>query len=619
MDQRPGYDDGPAVLAQGLVKQFGETKALDDVDLEVGRAKVVGLLGPNGAGKTTAVRVFTTLIKPDRGRAFIDGIDVLAQPMRAKARIGLTGQYAAVDERLTAFENLEHVGRLFHLSKATARERGRELLDRFDLSDAADRLVKGYSGGMRRRLDIAMSLIARPSVLFLDEPTTGLDPRSRQSVWELIEELVAGGTTTLLTTQYLDEAERLADEIVVIDHGRVIARGTSEELKQQVGAERLEITAGRGHCARGGVGGARPDGVRDRRARRRRGRTHRHRARAGDRGRRSRRRAPTRRRRCGVRRHHPPVVDARRRVLRPHRACRRGGRVDALRARGSDQPMTTTSDPTATASGQSDVTPAPAAEIPTGPIWVLKDSWTEATRHLRAVPRNPELLIFATIQPIMFVVLFVYVFGGSVDTPIDYKQYVVPGIFCQTVLFNSAFTGVGVADDLSKGIIDRLRSLPMYQGGVLIGRTLSDACRNVITFAVMFAVAYLVGFRIEGTIWQAFLATALMFFFSYAFSWIQAWIGLSVGSVEAANSAGFLWMFPLTFISSAFVDVNNMPEWLQPIARNNPFTILTNACRNLYNGVPAGSDGWIALAWAAGIAIVFAAIAIRKFAQSTSA
>ena len=237
-----GLDSGPAVLAEGLMKRFGETQALDGVDLRIERAQVVGLLGPNGAGKTTAVRVFTTLIKPDAGRAFIDGIDVVAEPSRAKARIGLTGQYAAVDERLTGAENLEHVGRLYHMPVSTARERGRELLERFDLVDAGDRVVKGYSGGMRRRLDIAMSLIARPSVLFLDEPTTGLDPRSRQAVWELIEELVAGGTTTLLTTQYLDEADRLADEIVVIDHGRVIAAAPREMLKQQVGADRVDVT-----------------------------------------------------------------------------------------------------------------------------------------------------------------------------------------------------------------------------------------------------------------------------------------------------------------------------------------------------------------------------------------
>ena len=266
-----------------------------------------------------------------------------------------------------------------------------------------------------------------------------------------------------------------------------------------------------------------------------------------------------------------------------------------------------------------ELAPAPQTELPDGPQWLFKDSWTEATRHLKAVPRNPELLIFATIQPIMFIVLFVYVFQGSVQVPIDYVQYVIPGIFAQTVLFNSAFTGVGVADDLSKGIIDRLRSLPMHQGAVLIGRTLSDVVRNVVTFVVMLVVAFAVGFRFEGTLLAALAATGLMFIFSYAFSWIQALIGLSVGSVEAANSAGFIWMFPLTFVSSAFVDPENMTGWLQPIAEHNPFTILTDACRALYNGYDPGNDAWIALAWAVGITIVFAILATRKFARSTSA
>jgi ABC-2 type transport system permease protein len=275
--------------------------------------------------------------------------------------------------------------------------------------------------------------------------------------------------------------------------------------------------------------------------------------------------------------------------------------------------MTTTSAPAVEEPAALDFAPAPLDEIPTGPSWLFRDSWTEALRHLRAVPRNPELLIFATIQPIMFVVLFVYVFGGSVDVPIDYKQYVIPGIFAQTVLFNSAFTGVGVADDLQKGIIDRLRSLPMYPSAVLIGRTISDIGRNVITFAVMFAVAYAVGFRIEGSYLGAIAATGLMFLFSYAFSWIQAWIGLSVGSVEAANSAGFIWMFPLTFISSAFVDTATMPDWLQKVADANPFTIVTNATRALYNGRSPGADFWIALAWAVGITVVFAFLAVRRF------
>ena len=231
----------PVVVAEGLEKRFGKTEALRGVDFEIERAKVLGVLGPNGAGKTTAVRILTTLIKPDAGRGVIDGIDVVREPRRARARIGLTGQYAAVDERLTGFENLEHVGRLFHLGTPEARKRAGELLERFSLDFAADRVVKGYSGGMRRRLDIAMSLIARPAVLFLDEPTTGLDPRSRVDVWDLIEELVQSGTTTLLTTQYLDEADRLADQIVVIDHGVVIARGTSSELKAQTGGDQVEI------------------------------------------------------------------------------------------------------------------------------------------------------------------------------------------------------------------------------------------------------------------------------------------------------------------------------------------------------------------------------------------
>jgi ABC-2 type transport system permease protein len=266
------------------------------------------------------------------------------------------------------------------------------------------------------------------------------------------------------------------------------------------------------------------------------------------------------------------------------------------------------------------VAPSEREETPTGLVWLFRDSWTEALRHLRALPRNPELLMFAIIQPVMFVLLFVYVFGGAIQVPgySDYKQFLLPGIFAQTVVFNSSFTAVGLAEDLSKGIIDRLRSLPMYQAAVLIGRTMSDVVRNVLTFAVMLLVAFAVGFRIEGTMAEAVAATALLFLFSYAFSWIQAFIGLSVGSVEAANSAGFLWMFPLTFVSSAFVDPSSMPEWLQPIANNNPFTIVTNATRALYNGRSAGSDVWVALAWAIGITVVFAGLSARKFASSAA-
>ena len=230
-----------AIVAQGLVKHYGEVKALDGLDLEVAEGTVLGLLGPNGAGKTTCVRILSTLLKPDAGSATVAGHDVVRDAKALRRVIGLSGQNAAVDEHLTGFENLDMVGRLYHLGRERSRTRARELLEMLDLTEAGDRIVKGYSGGMRRRLDLAAALVAEPPILFLDEPTTGLDPRSRIGMWDVIAGLVRSGTTLLLTTQYLEEADRLADRLAVIDHGRLIAEGTSRELKSSVGSNTLHV------------------------------------------------------------------------------------------------------------------------------------------------------------------------------------------------------------------------------------------------------------------------------------------------------------------------------------------------------------------------------------------
>ncbi|MEK7499436.1 MAG: ATP-binding cassette domain-containing protein [Patescibacteria group bacterium] len=231
-----------AIVVHGLKKSFKNVKVLEGVDFSVKKGTMLALLGPNGAGKTTTIRILSTLLQPDGGKAFVNGHDVVENPQAARESIGLTGQYAAVDEYLTGYENLAMIGRLYHLSKADCKQRATALIEQFDLVEAQNRIVKTYSGGMRRRLDLAASLIATPPILFLDEPTTGLDPRSRLMMWDIIEKLVEADVTILLTTQYLEEADRLADKIAVIDNGKIIAQGTSEELKSHVGKERLELT-----------------------------------------------------------------------------------------------------------------------------------------------------------------------------------------------------------------------------------------------------------------------------------------------------------------------------------------------------------------------------------------
>ena len=569
------------------------------------------------------VRILTTLLLPDGGSATVAGCDVVRDAEALRFRIGLAGQSAAVDENLTGLENLELVGRLYHLGKTEARARGGQILERFGLSDAADRPTKTYSGGMRRRLDVAASLVGRPQVLFLDEPTTGLDPRSRIDVWEFIRELQADGTTLLLTTQYLEEADELTDRIVVIDVGRVIAEGTSNDLKRQIGGEVLElhvtnreetaavegILTGLGHgdhvvepetglvriqVGQDGTCG----GVRGRPAARRLGRAYRG--------------------------HRPAQAEPRRRVPVAHRSRGRGGQ-------GADA----ADPPAAQARGGTLVSATvamPARGVGPRVRFALADGFVVAWRNLIGIGRVPTVLVFELVQPIMFVLLFRFVYENAfLNIPGgDYVQFLMPGIFVQNAIFGSTATAIGLAEDLKKGLLDRFRSLPMARSAVLVGRTTADIVKNFLLVVVMVVIGYIVGFRFENGLLAAIGVVLLVVTVGFTFSWISATIGLAIKQVEAVQAAIFTLIFPIVFVSAAFVPVVGMSHILQPIARHNPVTYWCNLARWLSIGPVAVVDpathvatytfhqlvtysiGWIALLLA-----IFVPLSIRLYRRLT--
>ena len=597
----------PAVSVKGIVKRFGETVALGGVDLEVPPGTVFGLLGPNGAGKTTLVRVLATLLSPDAGRAQVFGRDVTDDAPAVRELIGLTGQFAAVDEILTGRENLEMFGRLFDLSREAASRRATELLERFDLADAADRPARTYSGGMRRRLDLASSLTTEPRILFLDEPTTGLDPRSRIAIWGIVRELVRDGTTVLLTTQYLEEADELADRIAVIDHGKVIAEGTGNELKDRVGGHLLEVelvNAGQREqacvaLAAVGCSAPAPDERRDRLVVP---------APSGD-GLEMIEEAASALRRAGI-----GVSDL---------GLRRPTLDDVFLQLTGAPPSGNGAGPAATAAPSPTVAPRPRRRLRVrAPSWPrLRDAAVDAAivsgRNLRHFWRQPQLLIFSTVQPIMFVLLFAYVFGGaikgSLPKGVSYIDFLLPGIFVQSVAFRATQTAVGLSQDLERGVVDRFRSMPMARSAVLVGRTIADLVRNIAIIGLMIVVGYIIGFRFEGGVLEAIAAIVVVALFGLALSWIFAFVALTVRGAEAAQAAGFVVIFPLVFASSVFVPTSTMPDWLQSFAKVSPVTLTANTARgfSLEHGIPSSLGG--CLAWIVGLLAVFVPLCVWRY------
>ncbi len=618
-----------AIHIEGLVKRFRTTTALAGVDLDVEEATVFGLLGPNGAGKTTLVRVLATLLAPDAGRAEVFGHDVVHDAAGVRELLGLTGQFAAVDEILTGRENLEMFGRLFDLSAADARARAGELLERFDLADAADRAARTYSGGMRRRLDLASSLLTRPRVLFLDEPTTGLDPRSRIEIWAVVRELVREGTTLLLTTQYLEEADQLAEQIAVIDHGRVIAQGTGSELKDRVGGQILELELvraaerDRAREALAGIGCGAPE--------------------PGDRlaqltlpaprdGLEMIEEAASALRKAGIavsdlglRR---PTLDDVFLQLTGAPPSENGAEAAVTADNGRPDP-TNVGVPTAVRAVRAGASVRPAPRQPSrwrrlSPRELrgdLSDARVVSVRNLRHFVRQPDLLIFSTIQPIMFVLLFTYVFGGAISHSlppgVSYIDYLLPGILIQSVTFRASQTAVGLSEDLKLGVIDRFRSMPMARSAVLVGRTAADLVRNVLIIVLMIVVGYIIGFRFQAGVAQAIGCIALVSAFGLALSWIFAFVALTVRGAEAAQTAGFVVLFPLVFASSVFVPVSTLPHWLQVIAKVSPVTLAANAARSLalVPGTPPSLGG--AVAWIVGLLAVFIPLSVWRYRRMT--
>ncbi len=565
------------IVAQDMCKSFDDHLVLDKVSLAVEEGTILALLGPNGAGKTTMVRILSTLIPADSGSTRIAGHDVVTDPDGVRAVIGVTGQFSAVDNLLTGAENLRLMADLRHLGREAGRRRVAGLLEQFDLTDAAHKLLSTYSGGMRRRLDLAMTLVGKPRVIFLDEPTTGLDPRSRRTMWQIIRELATAGVTVLLTTQYLDEADQLADRIAVLDQGRIVAEGTPAELKSRIPGGRAPS------CSRTRPGPARPPGP----------------------GRRHCRLAPGPARRAARSPYLRRTVDdpypgPRRRVLRRHRQPRHRAAQRRPRTTRSTAVMTTLA-------------------------YTLSDSRVMLRRNLKHQLRYPSMTVMLIGIPIVLLLLFVYVFGGQLGAGLGahegrsaYLNYVVPGLLLLTVASAIQGTSIMVAMDMTGGIIDRFRTMAIARASVLTGHVLGSLIQTLLAIAVLIAVAFGLGFRSAAGPLHWLAAIGILALFAFALIWLAVALGLAAKSVETASNTPMI-LFLLPFLSSGFVATATMPTGLRQFAEYQPFTPVADTVRGLLSGAAIGDHAIAAVAWSIGIAVVAYLWAIRLYNRRRAA
>lgn len=580
-----------AIEASGIKKSFGKKNVLDGIDLKIRKGSIHAILGPNGAGKTTLVKILSTLLKADAGQIKVGGYDAAELPDKVRECISLTGQNASVDEELTGYENLFLFARLLGYPSSEAKAKAHELLSAFELKDASDRLVKAYSGGMRRRLDIAASLVKISDILFLDEPTTGLDPRGRNNLWSIIRSLARKGTTILLTTQYLEEAEQLADKISVIDDGKVISEGTSDQLKASIGNNMLHVHLDGedpGHLDMV-LGTIKAQVQKD-----------------------------TENKRITF-----PVSDQKQAITILDELQRNNVAITAFNLSRPDLNEVYLSltgvakenldDPEKnekmTEQQQTAMSVSSLLEHakPYHRSNLFSNKLMFGWRNIIKIKHIPEQFMDVLITPIMFTFMFTYLFGGALaGSTKAYLQFFIPGILVQTLTFNAMYAGINVNNDVSKGIFDRFRSMPIWLPAPLSGIFIGDFFRHLISGCIVLLFGFFLGFRANANILDFAAAFFIMIFFAMSISWVFIIMGLTMRSTSAVMSIGWLVLMPLVFLSNIFADPTTMPKWLQTFISYNPLAWQVDAVRGLLAGTGSGKAILTAVGASLGItAILF--------------